>query len=106
MKAAQPLVGSSLVKGIELVQVPCAGNVEVVDILHALEAGARAVLVVGCPIDNCKYVRGNERTLKRVDVARQAVKDAGYDENRVRMELLSSVDTNKLMHILKEMKAS
>ena len=42
--------------------------------------------------------------LKRADVVRQALKDAGVEENRVRIEFMSSLDAHKLVEIIREMK--
>ena len=102
--AAEALHGNTALKGVQIVKVPCAGRVEAKQMLACLERGARQVLVVGCPLDNCKYVHGNRRTLKRAARARAAVRDAGLDENAIRMELISSVDSQKLLEILKEIK--
>ena len=103
-KAAAALAGTAAMRYVEVVSVPCAGRVEVADMLRAVEAGATGVLVAGCPIDNCKYVNGNRRTLKRAEAARKALADAGVEGVDVRMELISSVDGHKLAAVLKEMK--
>ena len=102
-KAAQSIRDSAAMKSVTVLKVPCAGNVEVGGILKHFEEGADKVLVLGCPLENCKYLRGNRRALKRVAVARQALKDAGLEETRLRIELISSVDDYKLTGILKEM---
>ena len=101
LKAAGPLAGSPLLESVELVAVPCAGSVEVAQMLKDLEAGVDRVLVLGCPIDNCKYLKGNCRALKRVEAVRKTLKSAGLDENAVAMAFVSSVDTHKLKDILK-----
>ncbi|MBA7681084.1 hypothetical protein ES703_89412 [subsurface metagenome] len=100
-KAAESIRTSSLMKAVEVVKLPCAGKVEIGQILKCLENGVERVLVLGCPIDNCKYITGNCRALKRVNAARQALKDAGIEEEKVRIELVSSLDTHKLIDILK-----
>lgn len=103
-KVAESIRKSSEMRSIELVKVPCAGKIEVVQMLKCLEEGAGKVLVLGCPIDNCKYVKGNRRALKRVNVAKQALKDAGIEEDKVLIELISSLDTHKLAETLKELR--
>ncbi|MDI6774922.1 MAG: hydrogenase iron-sulfur subunit [Verrucomicrobiota bacterium] len=102
-KAAESAAGDPMLKGVEFVRVPCAGRVEIRHILKRIEAGA-AVLALACPLDNCKYIHGNRRTLKRVDRVKQVLKDAGIEEGRVRMEFLSSVDPHKLVNVIKEAK--
>jgi len=105
-KAVESLAGTVAMRNVEVVSVPCAGRVEVADMLRAVESGATGVLVAGCPIDNCKYVNGNRRTLKRAEAARKALQDAGVEHVDLRMELVSSVDSHKLAAVLKEMKES
>jgi F420-non-reducing hydrogenase iron-sulfur subunit len=102
-KAAEPIRSSAAMKSVEIVKVPCSGKVEVRDMLKAVEQGADHVLVLACPFDNCKYIRGNKRALKRVAMARSALNDAGLEDNRISIEFLSSVDTHKLMEILKKL---
>jgi len=103
MKSLEPLSGEPLLRRVEIVKVPCAGRVEIPHVMRRIEAGARSVLVLGCPLDNCKYIHGNSRTAKRVQRARKAVEEAGLDPNRIRMAFLSSVDPHKILNILKEM---
>ena len=100
-KAAQSM-GKSVPRAVEVVKVRCAGEVQTEQILKRFEDGANRVLVLGCPLDNCKYLRGNRRALKRAAVAGRALKDAGLDESSVRVELISSVDAHKLKDILEE----
>jgi len=104
-KAAEPVRNDPLLKAVDLVKVPCAGDVDIPRILERLEQGVEQVLVLGCPIDNCQYISGNRRTRKRVAAARRALKDLGMNEDRVRMEFLSSVDTHKFVAILEKARA-
>jgi F420-non-reducing hydrogenase iron-sulfur subunit len=104
-KAAEPIRSSAVMKSVEIVKVPCSGKVEVRDMLKAVEQGADHVLVLACPLDNCKYIRGNKRALKRVTMARSAIRDAGLEENRISIEFLSSVDTHKLVETLRKLDA-
>jgi len=83
-------------RGVDFVKMPCSGRVDAGLLLALLEKGSSAVLVVGCPRDNCTFLRGNYRAEKRVAVARAALRDAGLDENLVRLEFLSSMDSHRL----------
>jgi len=103
-KAAACLTGPELQKGIEIIKLPCTGKMEINLILKTLEQGYAGVLVAGCPIDNCKYIRGSSRAEKRIEKTRELLKAAGIPEQRVRMEFLSSVDSHKLAGAIKEMK--
>jgi len=101
-RAAQSLAGHPLLATVEIVPVPCAGRVEIRHLLRPIENGARAVLVLACPLDNCVYLQGNRRALKRLDRARLTLQEAGIEPSRLRMDFLSSLDSHKLLNILME----
>ena len=94
----------NVLEGVDIVPLPCAGKMEVIHILNALENGYDAVLVLGCPVDNCQYIRGNKRARKRIDMVKETLESAGIDKNLVRMDFLSSVDTYKFTSIVEEIK--
>ena len=96
----------SIIESVEIVRLPCAGKFEVSLALKSLEKGYEGVLVLACPIDNCKYVRGNLRAEKRAANTRALLQSAGIDERRVRMDHLSSVDGHKFVRIVREMLAT
>lgn len=84
-------------ESLDPVKLPCSGKVEVGLILKLLENGSAGVLVLGCPKDNCTFIRGNYRAEKRVGAAKAALREAGLDEGLVRLDFLSSLDSRKLI---------
>ena len=88
---------------VEIVSLPCTGKMEINYVLSALERGYRGVLILGCPLDNCKYLRGNYRAGKRVEMVKTLLNQAGMERERVDMNYLSSVDTQKFINIVREM---
>ncbi len=103
-KAADAVEDVSLVESVDMVRLPCSGKIEIGLVLKCFENDHPGVLILACPVDNCKFLKGNLRSRKRVEIIKQALRNAGYDENRVRMDFLSSVDTHKFVRIVKEMK--
>jgi len=101
-KAADAVEDGAVLESVELVRLPCSGKIEIGLVLKCLENDHPGVLILGCPVDNCKYIKGNIRARKRTDMIKQALRNAGYDENRVRMDFLSSVDSYKFVNIIKE----
>jgi F420-non-reducing hydrogenase iron-sulfur subunit len=93
-------------EGVDVVRLPCSGKAETGLVLRMLEAGSRGVLVVGCPKENCEYVRGSDRAGRRVSAARAALADAGVSPERVRMEYVSSVESHRLLAVLRDFAAS
>jgi coenzyme F420-reducing hydrogenase delta subunit len=93
-------------EGLDPVKLPCTGKVEEGMVLKLLENGSAGVLVLGCPKDNCTYVRGNYRAEKRIASVRAALREAGLDDGLVRLDFLSSLDGRKLLDIAAGFRAS
>jgi len=104
-KAAQAVQDPALLESIEIVRLPCSGKIEIGPVLKCFEQDAPGVLILACPIDNCQYLTGNKRARKRVEMIKQALRSAGYDENRVKLDVLSSLDPHKFVKSVKEMGA-
>jgi F420-non-reducing hydrogenase iron-sulfur subunit len=103
--AAAAARDTSMRETVEIVRVPCSGKVETGLVLKCLEGGAPGVLVLGCPIESCKYLKGSTRARTRIGTVKKILRDAGVDENRVHMDFLSSADSHKLPRIVSEMQA-
>ncbi len=103
LKAAYAVTDQSILDAIEIIRLPCSGKAEIGLVLKCFENGHPGVLILGCPVDNCKYLTGNVRARKRVGMVKKALREAGIDENRVQMDFISSVDSHKFMNIVKEM---
>jgi coenzyme F420-reducing hydrogenase delta subunit len=102
-KAAEAVNENSILDLVDIVRLPCSGKVEVGMVLKCLENDHPGVLILGCPVDNCKYINGNVRAQKRVEMVKKALQNAGINENRVHMDFISSVDSYKFITIVKEM---
>jgi F420-non-reducing hydrogenase iron-sulfur subunit len=73
----------NLPDNVEIVRVPCAGRIETIYLLKALEMGADGVLIFGCYEENCQYLRGNLRAQSRLSYARQALEKIGVEKERL-----------------------
>jgi coenzyme F420-reducing hydrogenase delta subunit len=74
-------------------------------ILKCLEEGYEGILILACPLDNCKYVRGNYRAQKRVDAVKKILDDIGIERESVQIEFVSSLDSHKVAEAINGMKA-
>lgn len=106
LKAVDNIGKSGIMSSVEIVKLPCSGKVEIGLILKCFESGYNGVVVLGCPLDNCKFIKGNYRALKRIDMVKKSLKEAGIDESQVKIDFISSVDSHKVAKIIEEMKAS
>jgi len=65
------------------IYVSCMSSVSLRHVLHALEAGADGVMMVGCVEDRCHFLRGTERAADQVKLIEAFFRDLDL-ENRVR----------------------
>jgi coenzyme F420-reducing hydrogenase delta subunit len=72
-----------LPKNTEIVRVPCAGRIETIYLLKALEKGADGVLVFACYEENCQFLRGNLRAKGRLSYAHRMMEKIGLEKERL-----------------------
>ena len=75
---------------IRIVQLPCTGRLDTLEVLHALEAGADAVMVAGCLEGDCHFQRGNIEARTRVERIKQILSQTGLEPERVEMFNMSA----------------
>lgn len=76
--------------GLKMIQVPCAGKVDIEYILNAFAEGADGVLVLACHFGNCKSEEGNFFASWRVEDAQQKLAEAGFEKERLCFATLAS----------------
>ena len=79
-----------LPEGLRIIQVPCAGKVDIHYVLTALVEGADAVMVMACHPGNCKSETGTTFARWRVDNAYRMLEETGIDKNRLEFITLAS----------------
>lgn len=67
------------------IRVMCAGRVDPSFVLDALRRGADGVLIAGCRIGECHYVKGNYQALQRVQVLKGILEKLGVNSGRVKI---------------------
>jgi len=75
---------------IKIVELPCTGRIDVVNVLHAFEDGADGVLIAGCLPGQCHYLKGNLYARQRVDYVRALLAEIGLEPERARMINISA----------------
>jgi quinone-modifying oxidoreductase, subunit QmoB len=94
-----------LPEGLQIVQVPCAGKVDLDYILTAFVEGADGVLVLACHAGNCKSERGNTFAQWRVHDAQRILAEIGMEPNKLRFATLAANMGSDFARIVKEMAA-
>ena len=92
------------------IRIPCAGGVDILHLMHALEAGADGVFVLACLEGNCHNDTGNVKASKRVEYVKKLLEDLGVEPERVGIYHLNSSRgpdlekiTNEILAKIKEM---
>ena len=80
------------------VELPCAGRVDELHLIRALEAGADGVAVIGCHEGNCHSLHGNELAAERVARLRGRLKAIGLEPERL---LFGTVAANTRVELAK-----
>ena len=88
-------------RNVEIVRVPCAGRVETIYLLRALEKGADGVLVFACYEENCEFLRGNFRAKSRVSYAHRMLEKIGLEKERIEIFPLATNSGVKLAEALR-----
>ena len=70
-------------RNVEIVRVPCAGRIETIYLMKALEKGADGVLILACYEDNCQFLRGNLRAKGRLSYAHRILEKIGLEKERI-----------------------
>ena len=70
---------------VKPVVMPCSSKTEAHVILKAFETGADGVMVVACPLGQCRFVEGNRRAEKRMVYVKGLLNEIGLDADRLRL---------------------
>jgi heterodisulfide reductase subunit A len=70
---------------VRAIKVPCTGMLKIPHFLEAFNAGADAVMVVGCKEDGCHYEAGSEKAKIKVDFTKRLLGLYGIAPERIEM---------------------
>ena len=90
---AADLAGSLRIQyppSLRIVQAPCTGRLDMVEVMHAFERGADGVMVVGCLRGDCHFQEGNLHASQRVGYVKKLLAEIGLESERLEMFHLSS----------------
>jgi F420-non-reducing hydrogenase iron-sulfur subunit len=91
--AAADLAGSArqpYPSAVKVVELPCTGRIDIVNVLHAFENGADGVLIAGCLEGKCHYLKGNLHAKRRLGYVQKLMDDIGLEHDRARMINISA----------------
>jgi len=86
---------------IRILRVMCSGRVDPAFILEAFKDGIDGVLVTGCHIGDCHYLKGNEFAKERFERFQSVLKIMNL-EKRFRLEWVSASEGKRFAEIITE----
>lgn len=89
---------------IRIVRVMCSGRVDPAFILEAFKDGVDGVLVTGCHIGDCHYLKGNEFAKERIERYQKVLKMLGL-EKRFKLEWISASEGKRFSDLITEFSA-
>jgi heterodisulfide reductase subunit A len=79
------IAGLDYPSNVRVIKVPCTGILKVHHFLSAFQAGADAVMVVGCKEDGCHYETGSKKAKMKVDFSKRLLRLYGIEPERLEM---------------------
>ena len=104
--AGADLAGTSRIQypsAVRIIRVNCTGRIDPEFVLNALDKGADGVLVSGCHPGDCHYTSGNLKMRARWTLLQIAIKQAGINPDRVRLQWASASEGQKFADGVREL---
>ena len=73
-----------------VVELPCTGRIDPLEVLHAFEHGADGVMIAGCLEGDCHFRAGNLNARRRVGRIQGLLSRVGLEPERIAMVNMSS----------------
>ena len=86
---------------IRIVRVMCSGRVDPAFILEAFKDGVDGVLVTGCHIGDCHYLKGNQFAKERIERYQKVLKMMSL-EKRFKLEWVSASEGKRFSDLITE----
>ncbi|HEX7321167.1 MAG TPA: FAD-dependent oxidoreductase [bacterium] len=90
-------------ENVKIMRIPCTGAVDPSWVIHALDRGAKGVLIGGCYPDACHYAKGNFRAVARDRMLKIVLDMLGYDRRKIRLEWIGKDEAKKFAAIVQGM---
>ena len=104
--AAADLAGSMRLQyppNVRIIRTPCTGRLEVDFYMKAFEKGIDGILIAGCLEGGCHFIDGNLFAKRRVNAAKEILRESGLEPERLRMINVSAAGAKPLVDIIHEM---
>ena len=84
------------------ITVMCSGSVSPLYILSAFNQGADGVLISGCHLGDCHYIKGNYYARRRIALVRKLLDYIGLEPQRFQMSWVSAAEGKKYTEVIRD----
>ena len=98
--SAADLTGTCRMKydtGVRIIRIRCTGRVDISHIMHAIRAGADAVMIIGWHFGECDYKDGNIRANERIEFVKRILDKFELGSDRVNLYQCSAAEVNRFV---------
>ncbi len=88
---------------VKLIRVMCSGRVDPEFIMQAFRKGADGVMVLGCHPQDCHYIEGNYKALKRYNMLKPLLDQFNIEQDRLYLDWVSASEGEKFARVAREM---
>lgn len=74
----------------KILELPCTGRLDLLEVLHIFEGGIDGVMVAGCLEGDCHFQQGNLNARRRVERIKALLEVIGLEADRIRMFNMSA----------------
>lgn len=89
-------IGYKLPADLRTFELPCTGRVNDVMLMEILQNGVNGIVVIGCRLENCKYLDGNIRAEKRISRVMKLLHEAGIENKLIKLVLIAPDEGKRL----------
>ncbi len=87
---------------IRNVRVMCSTRIDPYIIISVFKGGADGIFIGGCHPGDCHYISGNYHTKNKIELTKRLLHEAGFDENRLRLEWVSASEGERFSKVITE----
>ncbi|MFX1328420.1 MAG: hydrogenase iron-sulfur subunit [Promethearchaeota archaeon] len=87
---------------IRIIRVMCSSRVEPIFILRAFNNGIDGVLIIGCHMGDCHYMKGFEYTQVRMEHLKKLIKYIGIEADRFQLHSISASEGKQFSELIKD----
>ena len=86
---------------IRIIRVMCSSRVDPTFVLRAFKNGIDGVLIIGCHMGDCHYMKGFEYTQERMNHLKKLIKCIGIEADRFQLNSISASEGKQFAELIK-----